>query len=325
MRRALLAAGAETVLAMAADDARSFGERAQALRDAGADVAILAVADRGDADRCARLTEALRAGCAAQRPPLRVLVASGDDGAIARATRLATPFEVEVAPDPRGEDGRRRLAARVRDLRREDGILRDDALDALGARLGEARGAAVLVIDSTDRSTSLVRAQPRTEPLAVHARRLGLDAADRIVAGAGLDRMRRWIPWSIDAPTLLDRAFNRARWPGAVATDRETRALEAALSHEALALALALADAAGVGAGVRSTGLVVLTGRSAALEDDVAAAVLATLAIGPRPVLARDRGDTLVAAAGRSVASGDRSELDAAIQGTIGAAAVAPR
>ncbi len=157
-RRALLAGGAEVVAALATGDERSFGERAQLLRQARPDVVIVPLADRGGADRLTILSEPLRFGCAAQRPAPRVLLAAADDGAIARATPLLAPFEVLLVPDVRTDEGRRRIAARLREQRRGDGPLRDEVVEELARRVATVRGAAALVVDVTGRSTSLVRA-----------------------------------------------------------------------------------------------------------------------------------------------------------------------
>lgn len=326
-RRALLAAGVEVVLTIGAGDPRSFGERAQALRDARPDVVVIALADRGEADHLVLLAEPLRFGCAAQRPAPRAIVASSDDGAIARATGLAKPFAVEVIPDLRADEGRRRLVQRLRDLRRAGGLLRDEALETLARRIAEVRRGAALVVDVTGSSTSLVRAEPLAPLLAAHARPLGIGrGADHVVARAGLDRVRRWIPWTVDQPTLLERVFNRARWPDAVPTDRESLALEIALAHEAIAHALADAAAAGIGAALRSAATVLLTGRLAALPGPERALLVAVDALEPTDPasIARDDGDALLSLAA-SVASGDHAPLDSAIrEGVVPAGAVLP-
>ncbi len=318
-RRALLAGGVEVVLALGVGDPRSFGERAQALRDARPDVVVMALADRGEADRLVLLVEALRFGCGAQRPTPQIVIASGDDGAVARETKLAVPFPVEVVPDLRTDDGRRRLVTRLRELRRERGVLRDEALEILARRIAEVLKETALVIDVTSSSTSLVRAEPLAATLAVHARPLGIGrGADHVVARAGLDRVRRWIPWAVDQPTLLERVFNRARWPDAVASDRETLALEIALAHEAVSHALADATAAGIGPALRSARTVVLTGLLSGLAGPERAALVVVDALEPADPLsiARDEGDALLGTAA-AVASGDHAPLDDAIRSGI--------
>ena len=320
-RRALFAAGVEIVLAMGASDVRPFGERAQALRDARPDVVVVALADRGQTDRLVLLIEPLRFACAAQRPAPRVLIASGDDGAVARATKLAQPFAVEAMPDLRADDGRRRVVTRLRQLRRDGALLRDGALETLSRRVAEVKRTAALVVDVAEASTSLVRAEPHVPLLAVHSRPLGVGrGADHVVARAGLERVRRWIPWSVDQPTLLERVFNRARWPDAVPTDRETLALEVALAHEAVAHALADATAAGIGAEMRDAETIVLTGRLAALPGPARALLVVIDALEPtEPAsVTRDDADALVALAG-AVASDDHGPLDAAIAAGLAA------
>lgn len=266
-RRILLAAGVHHVLALAAADPRHFGERAQALRDARADVVLVPVADRSGADGLVLLAEPLRFGCAAQRPPPRVILACDDDGGIARATGLLAPFAIERLPDVRTDQGRAQTVARLRELRRGEGKgLPDERLEELARSVVAARGGSTLVVDVSSSSTSLVRAEG-SALVAVHARPLGTGAgADHVVARAGLDRVRRWIPWAVDQPTLLERVFNRARWPAVASSDRSSRAVEVALAHEAVAHALDDATAAGVGALLRSADHIVLTGRLAALS-----------------------------------------------------------
>lgn len=324
--RALLAAGVEVVLAMDPSDPRSFGERAQALRDSRPDVAIVALGGRSETDHLVLLTEALRFGCAAQRPRPRVLVASGDEHAVTRARRIAQPFEVEAVPDLRTDDGRRRIITRLRQFRREGGVLRDEALETLARRVAEVRRASAMVVDVTSSSTSLVRAEPNAPLLAVHSRPLGIGrGADHVVARAGLERVRRWIPWTVDQPTLLERVFNRARWPDAVATDRDTLAVEIALAHEAVAHALADATAAGVGDAMRSAATILLTGRLAALAGPERALLVAIDALEPlEPAsIARDEGGALVALA--AAASEDHRALDGAIvEGIVPEAAIVP-
>ncbi|MDP9320346.1 MAG: hypothetical protein M3P16_04535, partial [Chloroflexota bacterium] len=75
LRRAVLASGAELVLLLRGDDARSFVEHAAALRDARPDLVLAVVADRGEADGIVDLVEALRLGCADHTPAPRLVVA----------------------------------------------------------------------------------------------------------------------------------------------------------------------------------------------------------------------------------------------------------
>jgi hypothetical protein len=312
-RRALLAGGAEVVAALATGDQRSFGERAQLLRNARPDLVIVPLADRAGADRLTILSEPLRFGCAIQRPAPRVLLASGDDGAIARALPLLESFATDLVPDVREPEGRSRIAGRVRDGRRGDGVLRDEALEELALRVAAVRGTAALVVDVADASTSLIRGDPAGGVTPVHARPLGLGrGADHVVARAGLDRVRRWIPWPVDAPTLLDRVFNRARWSSAVATDRETAALEIALAHEAVSHALHDAREAGVSDLLDAVTLVVLTGRLSELHDGPSMRLVAANALQPEhPVsIARDDEGGWLRAAAEAIASGGHDVLD---------------
>jgi hypothetical protein len=319
-RRVVLKAGVELVLALRSGDPRRFGERAQALRDAHPDVVLVPVADRGGADELVLLAEPLRFGCAAQRPVPRVLLACGDDGAIARASPLLAAFPVDLLPDIRADTGRARAVARLRELRGE-GARRDDALEELAARAAQAHGAPVLVVDVGGSSTSLVRADAAGALLAAHVRPLGTGtAADRVIARAGLDRVRRWIPWAVDQPTLLERVFNRARWPGAVSRDREALAVEIALAHEAIAHAASDANAAGIGASLRAAPRLLLTGRLAELAAPQAALIAAdAIDLAGAASISRDEDGALMRAAAEAIASADHAALDAAI-----AEAVAP-
>jgi len=89
--------------------------------------------------------------------------------------------------------------------------LRIDDEDAARALAATNRSSAV-AIDVTERSTSLVlvRADGRLE--AAHLVPLGLGmGADHVVVRASLDNVRRWLPWPIDAPALLERVFSRPR------------------------------------------------------------------------------------------------------------------
>src|SRR6059036_3476069 len=70
-------------------------------------------------------------------------------------------------------------------------------------------------VDVTERSTSLVLARPDGRVEAAHLVPLGLGmGADHVVVRASLDNVRRWLPWPIDAPALLERVFNRSRLSG---------------------------------------------------------------------------------------------------------------
>jgi len=172
---------------------------------------IEALADAGELRRLHRAGDRLRSKAVA-----------GDAHAALRLKAAAATFAVELLPDPRRSDGLSAFAHRGRDFRRgtdANVVLRDEALEEL-ARLVAARGTDALVVDVSGGSTSLVRASVHGTVTAAHVAPLGSGvAADRTVVRAGLDGVRRWIPWSIDAPTMLERVFNRARWPDAVAAE----------------------------------------------------------------------------------------------------------
>jgi hypothetical protein len=301
LRRAVLASGAELVLLIHAHDSRSFTERAAALRDARPDLVLVLAAERREADRVVDLVEALRFGCADQSPAPRVVVA-GDAHAALRLKAAAGAFAVELLPDPRRPDGLSAFAHRGREFRRGTGervVLRDEALEEL-ARLVAARGADALVVDVSGGSTSLVRASVSGTLTAAHVAPLGSGiAADRTVVRAGLDGVRRWIPWSIDAPTMLERVFNRARWPDAVAAEASALALEIALAHEATSHAHADAAAAGLAEALRDAPITIVTGAAASFTRAAHTALVAIDGLAsPRPTtLYRDTDEGLVALA----------------------------
>ncbi|OGN78593.1 MAG: hypothetical protein A2082_07210 [Chloroflexi bacterium GWC2_70_10] len=327
-RRVTLAAGVEVVLDLRPTDDRPFGERAQALRSAHPNIVLVPLADRDGAERLAILAEALRFGCSAQRPRPRVLLATADETAIDRASLLLSPFPVEVLPDIRRDEGRERAVTRLRDARRDRGVLRDQALEAIARAIALAQRAAALVVDVTGGSTSIVRADPIGHVAAVHVRPLGVGrGADHVVARAGLDRVRRWIPWTVDAPTLLERVFNRARWPDAVSAERETLALEIALAHEAIGHALADAAAAGIGLELRSAPAVFLTGRLAAIQGSAMPVLVALDALGliEPASIGRDEDDLAVAVAAAAIAANATSALPSALAlGAVALAGVVP-
>jgi hypothetical protein len=327
-RRATLASGVLVPLTLTPSDDRPFGERAQALRDAMPDLVLVPLVDRDGAERLVLLAEALRFGCAAQQPRPRVIIASDDEDAVGRASTLLSPFEVEVLPDIRSAAGRERVVARLRQDRRDAGILRDEALEAIARAIAAAQGAPALVVDVTGASTSLVRAEPGGGLLAAHVRPLGVGrGADHVVARAGLERVRRWIPWAVDQPTLLERVFNRARWPDAAAAERETMALEVGLAHEAISHALADATAAGIGQQLRSTRAVFLTGRLASLAGRATPVLVAidSLELTEPGSIARDDDDVIVAVAAAALSSAATEALAPAIaELAVALAAIVP-
>jgi hypothetical protein len=301
LRRAVLASGAEFVLLIHATDARSFTERAAALRDARPDLVLVLAAERREADRVVDLVEALRFGCADQSPAPRVVVA-GDSHAALRLKAAAAAFAVELLSDPRRPDGLSAFAHRGREFRRGTDaniVLRDEALEEL-ARLVAARGTDALVVDVSGGSTSLVRASVHGNVTAAHVAPLGSGvAADRTVVRAGLDGVRRWIPWSIDAPTMLERVFNRARWPDAVAAEASALALEIALAHEAVSHAHAEAATAGMADALREAPITIVTGAAASFTRAAHTALVAIDGLASRrpTTLYRDTDEGLVALA----------------------------
>ncbi len=299
LRRVVLASGAELVLALRSNDPRSFVERAAALRDARPDLVLALVTDRREADGLVDLVEALRMGCAERSPAPRVVVA-GESQSTLRLKAAAAGLAVEILPDPRRKDGVVAFAHRAREFRRGTDpsvVLRDEALEEL-ALLIAAHGNDALVVDVSGGSTSLVRASADGSVIAAHVASLGSGvAADHTVGRAGLDAVRRWIPWAIDGPTLLERVFNRARWPDAVAAEASALALEIALAHEALSHALADAGAAGIAVPLRDAPLTVITGAAASFMRAAHTALVAIDGLAsPKPTtLYRDTDDALVA------------------------------
>lgn len=315
LRRVVLASGALLVQALRADDPRSFVERAAALRESRPDLVLALVGERRDADGLVDLVEALRLGCADRSPAPRVVVA-GEPHSTLRLKAAASGLAVEILPDPRRSDGVSAFAHRAREFRRGtagDVVLRDEALEELARRIA-ARGQDALVIDVSGGSTSLVRASVDGTITAAHVASLGAGiAADHTVGRAGLDNVRRWIPWAIDGPTLLERVFNRARWPDAVASEASALALEIALAHEALSHALGDAEAAGIAARFRDVPLTVVTGAAAGFTRASHTALVAIDGLGSRhpTTLYRDLDDGLVAlgalAASVAASGGDPS------------------
>jgi len=320
LRAALLTAGAEVVAVRSTRVTASFIEQAEALRAARPELVIAHVADqRRDADGVESLIEALRYGCREIRPAPRLLVA-GDARATGRLRAAAAGLAVEILPDPRRPDGRSALVRRIRDLRRGTDqalVLRDEAVEEVARLLALRDGGPALIVDAAGGSTTISRATALGEVTTVHLPGLGCGSgADRLVAEAGLDAVRRWIPWAVDAPSLLERVFNRARWPDAVAADRLGLILVLALAHEAIVHILSEADAIGVGTALRDARTVVLCGIPAALPRDAQGVLLVANAValsGPAS-LCRDDGDALIATGGlasrmRAVDGGDPARV----------------
>ena len=259
--RIALASCAEVRGVVPADDARSFVELAQNLRDAEPNAVLVCAADSKDIGSLNVMLEALRLGCAAQRPPPRVL-ALGPEGIVGRLRPAAGPFALERFGDEAA------AVAALRALRRggdERLTLRDELIEDAARSLAASTAGDSVVVDVSERSTSCVLARAGGELHAAHVAPLGLgEAADRVVLHAGVDRVRRWLPWPIDAPALLDRVFNRARWPGALPATELALGIEMALAREAIAHVLRDAAYAGLDvAAMRAAPTALVTGRAA--------------------------------------------------------------
>jgi len=296
-----LAGGASLVGLVGTRDGRTFVERAELLREAHPDLVVALAPDRRDVDGVAELAEALHFGCAHQHPLPHILVA-GDVRARDRIAASCPANPIESLPDVRTAAGREALVARLRAVRRRaqgDVVLRDEALEAAARAMAADAKADVVVLDVTGGATSVIHARLDGAVLGVHER-LGVGAAaDRLVARAGLDRVRRWIPRAVEAPALLERVFNRARWPDAIPASVLALSLEMALAREAIAHALSDAERAGVPLeGAFAAPLVVLTGRLAQLPRAAQSLLVAIDAFGATgaTLVSRAPGDALIAA-----------------------------
>ena len=296
-RAAALAACADVVLSLRTDTSSTLLERATALRDARPTTALI-VADGHDSGALVDLAEALRLGCGPDRPA--VLIA-GDESARRPVLAALADLPVEVMPDAGTTAGRDAVVARLRAMRRDGGslVLRDESVEAAARAVASATGRAALVADVSGSTSSLAYASAAGAVTAVHAH-IGVGAnADRVVAGGGLDRVRRWMPRAVDAPALLERVFNRARWPDAIAATPQTLALEMALARECLRRLLAEATRAEVALdAARTAPLIVCTGQLARFPRAAQTVLVAVDALAPETVqiVARERPDALIAA-----------------------------
>ena len=294
-----LAANAELVLTLSTTGSGTVIDRASAIREARPN-AVLAIADKGDVDGMIELVEALRLACAGG-PHTPHLFVSAEDKARVRIGASAGAVPVEAIPAPTTRPAREAVVARLRALRRGGGdiVLRDEAIEAAARSLVLATGRATLVLDVSGESTSLALVRPDGSLIAAHSRLGSGPGADRIVARSGLDRVRRWIPRPIDAPALLERVFNRARWPNAVAPSVLTLALEMALAREALAHLLRDAARAGLDrAALANTRWIVATGDLARFPRAAQTALVVIDALLPEgtTLISRERPDALVVA-----------------------------
>ena len=306
-RHAALASGAEIAASLRADRPQPFGERASVLREVSADV-LLVQPGSGSGEDIVELAEAFRAACAHQHPAPRVLL-TGGGGALTRTRAVLAEHAVETLPDLRSTEGQAALRARLREMRRgphQDVVLRDEAVERAAVTLARERGTDVVVLDSSGCSTSIAHATPGGTLTAVHELGLGSGSgSDRVVARAGLDRVRRWIPWAVDAPSLLERVFNRARWPDAIAAAPLALALEIALAHEAVSQSIAQAAECGIPVERFSRApAVFLVGRIAQLPRPAQSLLVAVDALEPLAVTTvfRERADALLAQAALDLA-----------------------
>ncbi len=258
--RLALASGAEIVARVRATDPRSFVEAAQALREAKPDVVVIHGGPK-DEGALSELLEALRLGCGAQRPMPRIFGLV--DTAVAHALRLrADPFDFERFATAS------EMVEALRGLRRvenDEATLRDAIIEDAARTLATTSGATALAVDVTERSTSLVLARADGRIEAAHLVPLGLGmGADHVVVRASLDNVRRWLPWPIDAPALLERVFSRSRLSEGPATSEAAVLLEMALAREAISHALRdVADAGLDVDAMRSAQSILVTGRAA--------------------------------------------------------------
>lgn len=296
-----LAGGASLVALAGTRDGRTFVERAELLRDARPELIVIVAPDRRDGQEMIDLAEALRFGGAHQRPLPHILV-SGDMRVRERLSAACSDYTFEALPDIRTPAGREALVARLRAVRRRgqsEVVLRDEALEAAARAMATEASADVVVLDVTGGATSVIHARPNGAVLGIHER-LGVGAAaDRVVARGGLDRVRRWIPRAVEAPALLERVYNRARWPDAIPASVLALTLEMALARESIAHTLADAENAGASLDAAfAAPLLVLTGRLAQLPraaQSLLVAIDVFGATGPT-LVSRASGDALVAA-----------------------------
>jgi hypothetical protein len=296
-----LAGGASLVGLVGTRDGRTFVERAELLREARPDLILVLAPHRGDTKDLIELVEAMRFGAADQHPLPHILVAA-DERVRARIAAACPGYPIESLPDVRTAPGREALVARLRAVRRRaqvEVVLRDEALEAAARSMAASAKTDVVLLDVTGGQTSVIHARPDGVVLGIH-QRLGVGAtADRVVARAGLDRVRRWMPRAVEAPALLERVFNRARWPDAIPASVLALSLEMALAREAIAHTLADAERAGVSLEAPwAAPLLVLTGRLAELPRASQSLLVAIDAFGPTAptLVARAPGDALVAA-----------------------------
>lgn len=273
-RAVALGSGADVVLEVTLGHAHPFVELASDLRGARPDV-VLVSAGSGETQGVADALEALAVACEGARMPAVLLAV---DERMARrllpATRGAGERIVDVA---RGRDD---AVARLRALR-SGGPARPGRVEAQARAHARVQAQTTLTVDVGEDGTSLVLVSPGGALTSLHTALGCGPSVDALVAGGGLDRVRRWIPRAIDAPALLDRVFSRARWPEARPATTLTLAIELALLREAIARLIALAERAGIDvAPLRAAPGVVAGGALARLAPSQTVLVLLD-ALGP--------------------------------------------
>lgn len=322
-RAVALAACVDPVVTIRADGRLSLFERAAALRDARPDAVLMS---SQDGDSLVEIAEALRLGCSAQSPAPVVLVAG--ERTRARLDRALAGMAVEAMPELGSAQGRDAVASRLRGMRRSRGelVLRDEAIEGAARTLASATGRSTLIVDVSGATSSLAFVSGGGTLLGLHAH-VGIGSnADRLVTHAGIDRVRRWMPRAVDAPALLDRVFNRARWPDAVAASPLTLALELALAREAIAHVVGEAERAGIAAAqLRNAQHIVCTGALARFPRPQQTVLTAIDALAPEGmhVILRERPDALIAAG--AIASRSTAEAMGAIEPLAMLATMWPR
>lgn len=325
-RAIALAACVDPVLTLRGGGRDSILDRAAALRDARPD-AVLIVASSQEGGSSVDLAEALRLGCAADEPPPTVLVAA-DERARAHVSAALDGMKFETMAEIGSAQAREAIVARFRGMRRSQGelVLRDEAIEAAARTLAAATGRSTLVVDVSGETASLAFANAGAPTIGLHAHvGIGMNA-DRLVSRSGLDRVRRWMPRAIDTPALLDRVFNRARWPDAVAATPLTLALELALAREAIAYVLNEAERAGIATDrLRAAQHIVCTGALARFPRPQQTVLTALDALAPEGmhVILRERPDALIAAG--AIASRSVAEVLPAVEPLAMIAAMSPR
>ena len=302
-RQIALGACADVVLASGTDRSATFVERAQAIRDARPEVVLLVADDRG-ADHAVELAEALRLATDAQQE--RPTVLASMDGRTHARIELSLGRKVEAFGDVRSAEARVAVVERLRAIARggSDARLRGEGIERAAGALAASSSRSTAVLDVTGSSTSLVFARPDGTILAAHVPVGVGEHADRVVARAGLDRVRRWIPRAIDAPALLERVFNRAHWPDVVPATGLALSIELALARECVARVLVEATRADMplAHAARHAEAIVCAGRLAAwIPSQTALVALDALAPESASVIARETKDAPLVAGGTRI------------------------